>query len=134
MDSIKRFCNIINYQVPDHYYIYLSKNSNIIIKNCDLIFNKYITTKKINKKLDDITITYYKRIPVKYWHLLYNFYFDLNEIYKRKLFVDKNQKTIIRLYINIIPSLVDFEIIKKKNKFNFFESIYYNHFFNMANN
>lgn len=117
---------------PNTYAIYLRKNRINILNNCQNILNKYIISKKINKNTDDVVITYYKKIPVKYWHDLYIIYEDLLEIQKLKLY--KSKKTIIDLYIKIIPTLIELSIVRKKIKFNFIERFYYNYIYNMSNN
>lgn len=118
--------------VPNIYINYLKNNRETILNTCHNILNKYIISKKISKNMDDVVITYYKKIPVKYWHSLYIIYDDLLELKKLDLYPSKN--IIINFYINLIPTMIEINIVKKKVNFNFFEKIYYNNFYNMSNN
>lgn len=130
--NIKSYTKKYENCFPNTYADYLRKNRINILNNCQNILNKYIISKKINKNTDDVVITYYKKIPVKYWHDLYIIYEDLLEIQKLKLY--KSKKTIIDLYIKIIPTLIELSIVRKKIKFNFIERFYYNYIYSMSNN
>ena len=101
---------------------YLEEIDRLIIKNTNTIIIK-------NKDNEEWDVRISKRLPAKYWEYLFTLYKEIlrhkqinDNHFPKYQFIEKNnihQK--IDLWIKIIPAIINFEILHKFKKLNYFQ-------------
>lgn len=99
------------------------------IERMDKILNKY----KSVKERKDGKWTYYKRIPSRYWHEMFEAYSIFREIVEVdskniRANIGYENKKKIELYNRLLPALGHFDKCQTKKRFNWVDRVMFDHF------